>query len=760
MDKIKANLNTTSNDKIVVNFKDVSNDIIRINFQETDVDKIKIKFQETLRVNASFSLGYDNESGKLSLLGKDGATLSEIDLPIEKILTNVYYDDKTKELVLNFQNSKEVRIPIDFTDEIEKAISEFEIKINKAINGIEQDLESYKIENQKVLNSKVDKVQGKGLSTHDLTNELLEKLNSLNNYDDTNIQKQINDIKLILTTDDVDFDTLQELVNALKNNVSSISDIFQLLNRKVEKIEGKGLSTNDFTNEEKQKLAGLNNYDDTELRDKIDNTYTKDETQALINNVKPNINFKTLVGQDKEYNGTAVPNSGYVEKVYFNTSLNIDELIDIFSNLTYYQTPFLDNPLYPILFTTSGRVIFIEKSSSGNYTIINAGNVVDQTSGTIIFASKINNGKIEIASFDISECNINENVINEYSGLPIGAENSKLKSLVSTTPFEEETQLYELNADGTINKDKPINLGVNDEKIDLTDYYTKSEIDDSFSIRDTNISNAQTSSTNALNKANQNETNILSLDEEKEDKANLVITTEVGTSQAIGGIPKGTVLKGKTVRDVIEEMLFPYIKFSMNVQSVSPTGTYEKGTSVTLTSVTVRITAGTKPVTNIKLYESNKTTLLGEKTSGIATDNTFSINKTVSSSVSFYATATDGVSNVSDSSSFLAFYDPTFYGVLDVGYTLSSDLITGKSKELKANKSNTRTYNATNQHPFLAYPSSYGTLTSIKDGNGFECIGDFNTSTLNLTVKSGTVSYRVYVLKSATTGTGYKYIFS
>lgn len=246
----------------------------------------------------------------------------------------------------------------------------------------------------------------------------------------------------------------------------------------------------------------------------------------------------------------------------------------------------------------------------------------------------------------------------------------------------------------------------------------------------------------------------------EEVKENLIIQTEIGTSKDLGGIKAGTVLKGQTVLSVLEQMLFPYIAFTINVQSVSPTGTYEKGTSVTITSVTVKITSGTKPVTNIKLYESNKTTLLGEKTTGITTNNTFSINKTVTSSVSFYATATDGTSNVSDSSSFLAFYDPTFYGVLDVGYTLTSDLITGKSKELKANKSNTRTYNATNQHPFIAYPSSYGALTSIKDGNGFECIGDFNTSTINLTVKSGTVSYRIYVLKSATTGEGYKYTFS
>ena len=37
-------------------------------------------------------------------------------------------------------------------------------------------------------------------------------------------------------------------------------------NNKVDKIEGKGLSTNDYTNEDKEKLSELNNYDDTELR--------------------------------------------------------------------------------------------------------------------------------------------------------------------------------------------------------------------------------------------------------------------------------------------------------------------------------------------------------------------------------------------------------------------------------------------------------------------------------------------------------------
>lgn len=50
-----------------------------------------------------------------------------------------------------------------------------------------------------------------------------------------NILIQIDNIKKVLSSDDVDFDTLQELVNALKNNVSSINDIFTELANKIDK---------------------------------------------------------------------------------------------------------------------------------------------------------------------------------------------------------------------------------------------------------------------------------------------------------------------------------------------------------------------------------------------------------------------------------------------------------------------------------------------------------------------------------------------
>ena len=47
------------------------------------------------------------------------------------------------------------------------------------------------------------------------------------------------------------------------------SEVDNLLNNKVDKVEGKGLSTEDFTTELKNKLNGLENYDDTALTERV-----------------------------------------------------------------------------------------------------------------------------------------------------------------------------------------------------------------------------------------------------------------------------------------------------------------------------------------------------------------------------------------------------------------------------------------------------------------------------------------------------------
>jgi hypothetical protein len=83
----------------------------------------------------------------------------------------------------------------------------------------------------------------------------------LNHINDTNahrglfdeLKNQIQAIQTILRVDDVNLDTLQEIVTELKANTK----LQELIDKKINKEEGKGLSANDFTNELKQKLEGI-----------------------------------------------------------------------------------------------------------------------------------------------------------------------------------------------------------------------------------------------------------------------------------------------------------------------------------------------------------------------------------------------------------------------------------------------------------------------------------------------------------------------
>ena len=53
------------------------------------------------------------------------------------------------------------------------------------------------------------------------------------------------------------------------------TEIDTKLSNKVDKVSGKGLSTNDYTTEEKNKLSGLDNYDDTAVKSSITDLQTQ-----------------------------------------------------------------------------------------------------------------------------------------------------------------------------------------------------------------------------------------------------------------------------------------------------------------------------------------------------------------------------------------------------------------------------------------------------------------------------------------------------
>lgn len=78
-----------------------------------------------------------------------------------------------------------------------------------------------------------------------------------------------------------------ESENPVMNKVITVA-----LNEKVDKVSGKGLSTNDYTTSEKDKLASLENYNDSEIKSQLtelanefaqDLAFVKNDIETLKN---------------------------------------------------------------------------------------------------------------------------------------------------------------------------------------------------------------------------------------------------------------------------------------------------------------------------------------------------------------------------------------------------------------------------------------------------------------------------------------------
>lgn len=80
------------------------------------------------------------------------------------------------------------------------------------------------------LGNKVEKIAGKGLSTNDFTNKYKEKLDSLENYDDTAIKQDIEDIQEEQAKQNEDIEDLKQndakqddLIQKLKDNSINVT---------------------------------------------------------------------------------------------------------------------------------------------------------------------------------------------------------------------------------------------------------------------------------------------------------------------------------------------------------------------------------------------------------------------------------------------------------------------------------------------------------------------------------------------------------
>ncbi|TCI93692.1 hypothetical protein [Tenacibaculum sp. M341] len=202
------------------------------------------------------------------------------DKPTETQFANLidsFHHKDDGQIITSYKLFANGNLSLTFSDGITANIQRFALPNTMPLNFIEGLIDA--------LNEKVTKQSGKDLSDENFTLELRQKLEELENYVHPDFHKieEIEGLQILLESK-MDRDGLKQLTDEnftleekekladLENYtppssqpisyIETLQDTLDLIDQnidnKVDKEDGKGLSSNDFTNEEKDKLSNLN----------------------------------------------------------------------------------------------------------------------------------------------------------------------------------------------------------------------------------------------------------------------------------------------------------------------------------------------------------------------------------------------------------------------------------------------------------------------------------------------------------------------
>jgi hypothetical protein len=247
---------------------------------------------------------------------------------------------------------------------------------------------------------------------------------------------------------------------------------------------------------------------------------------------------------------------------------------------------------------------------------------------------------------------------------------------------------------------------------------------------------------------------------DEEDKFEI----DMNTISALGGIAAGTNLDGMSTHDILKKLLYPYVDASVGNATASPNGgTYEKGVTKTITSVSISVTKKSEPITSVALY--NGSTLIEEKTGdAVKNGGTFTFSNlsvevpTDGNQLTVkvtYPDANGAAKTVEKKTTAMTFVYPYYMGTCAAGTAVDETLVESLTKKIESKGNKSNSFTVSDGHMVFAYPKAHGVLKSILDPNNFETIGNYTRSEVSVTGLDGTAqTYYVYV-SGATTVSGF-----
>lgn len=183
----------------------------------------------------------------------------------EKLATEIAdRKDAVNELKAQISDEKNARETADNT--ITNTLEKLEIKHDNEISTVSQDLAAEVARAKAAENDKVDKEFGKGLSSNDLTNTLLEKLNGI--QDNANYITKVSEL-----LNDSGFQTKEQVAEEIQKIIGSAPEVLDTLQEIAEALG----NDPDFAGTMLNRLASLT----TQLNQEVENRQSADNTLKL-----------------------------------------------------------------------------------------------------------------------------------------------------------------------------------------------------------------------------------------------------------------------------------------------------------------------------------------------------------------------------------------------------------------------------------------------------------------------------------------------
>ena len=232
----------------------------------------------------------------------------------------------------------------------------------------------------------------------------------------------------------------------------------------------------------------------------------------------------------------------------------------------------------------------------------------------------------------------------------------------------------------------------------------------------------------------------------------ITFTEECFGIEANTTFPVGTPLE-EIFKKMANKMVLPTVRLTSSLSTLI----YELGTTVyNGTTLTASVTKGSSDITKVEFFKNN--TSVSVITSNVANGGNFTYadGNNISADTTYKVVVTNVEGKTVTSTLSVKFYNPYYYGITSKSINdITVTDVAAMTKDVSAKGTKTYKYTSNNLYCAMAFPKSYGQLSSILDGNGFQNLDSWRFKEIEI----NSVPYYVYQTGTVVICTDFTYEF-